>query len=253
MKPLRTGRLLGLAMLTAVIVTFPSAHVNAVVGYVNSVYGIGDTLIANPLEGEDTNAVVDNTLDNVMPTAPMGATISLWNPSADQFTTASTFGSSGWSVDLTLAPGTGALLYTPALFTNTWVGVVLNFDGSVFQGTLTTPPRFTGANGVYLRSSAAPVELTGTNVFLDILGRGPLNGEQVITMNSQGQESATTFENGLWSNGMPDVQIGHSAFLNVGPVPEPSSARLGMIGAAALLGAWFSRRQNKRRAAGGSA
>jgi hypothetical protein len=214
-----------------------------IVGYVNLTFQTGANWFANPLlSGNDS-------LNIIMPTAPDGTTISLWNPTADLFTTTSTFDNGAWSDNLVLDPGTGALLNAPSQFINTFVGTAENFDGTIATGAGLSgvPPVFSGPNGVYFLSSKGPAELSGNYVFLDILGRNPNNGEQVTTLNALTQTySTTTFLNGAWSNGDPTLAVGGAAMINIGPVPEPSSFALMLAGLASVIA--FRRQVSKAQA-----
>ncbi len=210
-----------------------------VVGYVNSTFYAGDNLFGNPLlhAPDDLNSLFG-------PSTPIGTTVSLWDATLGRFGTSSMWNGSSWSLDLTLAPGTGVLLHTPAPFTNTFTGVVLNFDGTAYHGTLSQPPPFTGANGTYLFSSRAPVALSGNvfdpnlnefSVFEAILGRAPYDGEQVTTLNPVTQTYlTTTFSGGVWNNGAPTLQVGEAAFFNIGAVPEPTGLSLLGLGLGVL-------------------
>jgi hypothetical protein len=205
-----------------------------VVGYANIVFQQGNNWIGNPLDN------APDTLSTVLSNAPVGTTVSLWNSTVDQFTPSSTFNGSSWSVDVTLAPGTGALLTTPILFTNTFVGNVLDFNGSLYDGnSLHEPPPFSGPNGMYLFSSKTPIALSGHafnpqgpySVFESIIGRAPRNGEQVTTLDPVTQTyHTTTFMNGSWDNGDPTLALGAAAMFNIGPVPEPSVLGLLALG-----------------------
>ena len=115
------------------VLTLLRAEARAAIGYVNVAFEPGDNWFGNPLQ-------YTNQLDLLIPTAPDGSTVSLWDSTADHFDSTATFGHGTWSTNLTLNPGTGALLHTPSLFTNTFVGIVLNFDGSPYSGSLTEPP-----------------------------------------------------------------------------------------------------------------
>jgi hypothetical protein len=95
-----------------------------IVGYVNIFFLPGDTLFGNPLEN------APNQLTNLFPSAPNGATVSIWNSGSQQFSPASTYHlGSGWDVNYQIPVGAGALLHTATLFTNTFVGNVLTGPG----------------------------------------------------------------------------------------------------------------------------
>ena len=212
------------------------------VGYAYVTFQEGNNWIGNPFD------YAPNTLSSILRDVPVGTTISLWSSALDQFTSASTFDGSSWSVDLTLAPGTGALLTTPILFSNIFVGDALDFGGTLFDGDdLHEPPAFSGPAGLYLFSSKAPASLSGHvfngpqfPVFESIIGRAPLNGEQVTTLDPVTQTyHTTTFMNGSWDNGDPTLAVGAAAMFNIGPVPEPSVLGLLALG----FGAWALRRR----------
>jgi hypothetical protein len=208
-------------------------HPLNVVGYVNTIFQPGYNWFGNPL---DDNT---NDLNTVIPTAPSGTTVSLWNTTASHYTPVSTFNGSAWSTDLLLNPGTGALLQTGTQFTNTFVGQVEDLNGSVWNGsTFHQPPALSGPNGLYLLSSKAPLDLSGdtfgpTNisVFLGIIGRAPNNGEQIITLDPATQLYTTnTFSGGVWSLGDPTLGVGQAAMFNIGPVPEPGVVSIAVVG-----------------------
>jgi hypothetical protein len=238
------GRLLSIGAIAMAVVN-ASAQTNVyslnVVGYANIGFGQGDNWIGNPLDN------TPNTLSNLfIGGAPVGTTISLWNSTLDLFTLASTFDGTSWSSDLTLAPGMGVLLNTPSPFTNTFVGNVLDFNGSLYDGiTLHQPPPFAGSPGTYLFSSKAPATLSGHvfnttlgqfSVFESIIGRAPQNGEQVTTLDPLTQNTHTsTFMNGSWVNGDPVLPLGEAAMFTLLPVPEPSVLGLCGIGLTAFV------------------
>jgi len=209
--------------IVAIVYLGQSASIFA--GYVNTVFAPGPTLFSNPL---DTGLA--NDLDTLFPvsTVPVGTTISLWNPNTRTFDNSSVLSGGAWSMDFTLNPGTGARLTTSINFINTFVGNPLNHDGSSLQGPPTTPPVYTGPNGIFLLADACPTDDTGTDIFLNILGRQPTVGEQVITLSS----TSTYLGSGNWSGGVPTLDAGASAFLNVGPVPEPTTLALSGLGLA---------------------
>ena len=187
-----------------------------------------------------------------------------WNSTANQFTPSAIWDGSDWSAELTLAPGTGALLNTPTPFTNTFVGTVLNFDGSVLTGnspygggaSLTEPPPFGGPNGLYLFSSKAPFALSGhvfapntgtADVFESIIGRLPQDGEQVTTLNPLTQIYTTaTFLGGVWNNADPSLGVGQAALFNIGPVVVPEPPALGLLLAGLGVAGMVRRRVRSR-------
>jgi len=202
----------------------------AAVGYVNHGFGSGPSLFSNPLL-----ASPDNTLGSLFSPSvvPDGTTISLWNPATLSFDTSSTFNSGAWSVNFTLDPGTGARLTAPSPFTNTFVGTVLNHDGTISSGgfPFPLPPVYSGPNGLFLLSDKTPMPSTGNDIFLNILGRAPIVGEQVLTLTT----TSTYLGGGSWDVA-PTLSVSGAVFLNVGPVvvPEPATAALALLGVVLL-------------------
>jgi hypothetical protein len=102
------------------------------------------------------------------------------------------------------------------------------------------------ADGLHLLSCPVPLEIA---TFQQVVGRDPLNGEWVETLNEATQTYAiTTFHTGIgWDNGEPALGVGQAAFFNFGPVlvPEPSVLALASLGAVTL----FRFGRNCRRAA----
>ena len=214
------------------------------VAYINSPFLPGNNIFVNPFEAGngDTLSVLFGSV-----TVPDGTTVSLWNSTTRMFDTTSTFNSGSWSANLTILPGTGAELNTPTSFTNTFIGTVLNHDGSTFNdsGNPTPPPVYSGPNGVFLLGDKFPTVDTGTDIFLNILGRAPNPGEQIITFDSASQNyiTSTYLGNGNWNGGSPTLDVGQAALLNVGPVPfditsvpEPNTLALaGLAGMGMLM------------------
>lgn len=248
MKPwINTGSraVLPLALLAGLMSCAASAQSNVyslnIIGYVNHPFQAGLNLFGNPLLN------TSDSLSVIIPTAPSGATVSLWDATTGRFSQTAVFWNGAWSVDLSLHPGQGALLTSPSAFLNTFVGEVLAPDGSPYDGiTLNPPPVFSGPAGVYLLSSACPIEL-GTSIdsdtFLYILGRPALSGEKFTWLDPATQElRTTTFENGEWDNGTPQLGVGQAAFFSLEggpgllPVPEPSGVVLLLLGSGILLG-----------------
>jgi hypothetical protein len=207
-----------------------------VVGYYTYPFYAGDNLFHNGLV-RDTN-----TLSVLIPTAPENTTVSLWNAALTAYDATSTFADGSWSMDLTLNPGAGARLTTSALFTNTFVGGVLSPDGSPWTGDEWYPlPTFSDPDGLYLLGCKMPMALSGTDVFLYVVGRGPNVGEEFTRLNAATQSYITSIYlgNDLWTV-TPTMGVGEAGFFNIGPVPEPSTASLALLGAVLF---WRARRR----------
>jgi hypothetical protein len=198
------------------------------VGYVNIFFLPGDTLFGNPLEN------APNQLTSLFPSAPNGATVSIWNSGSQQFSPASTYHlGSGWDVNYQIPVGAGALLHTATLFTNTFVGNVLTGPGPE-EINPPTPPAL--GPGLYLLSSLFPAN---ARTFHDMIGRDPVEGEFVRRLNALTQTySLTTFHDGAWDNGTPTLDVGQAAFFElVAPlaVPEPSILTFLGVSAVAMI------------------
>jgi hypothetical protein len=206
------------------------------VGYVNRTFNVGDNLFENPLQN------TDNHLSVLFPTAPDGATVSLWDPVAFAYRPTAIFDAftGKWEDPLTSAPtdfllnpGTGADFNGSNPFTNTFVGTVLSHDGTGYTDSNPLPPAFTGPAGRYLLGDKCPISATGNDIFLHILGRNPNPGEQYITLT----DTYTYQANGTWlKDGIPIVaptyNVGDAAFFNVLAVPEPSATTFALVGLA---------------------
>lgn len=215
-------------VLLAVALTTAATHVygQVVVGYVN-VPLQGTTLFSNPLlnDANDLAALFGNQ-------TPEGTTISLWNSTSRTFDVTSQFLGGAWTVDLTLMPGMGARLITPSPFTNTFVGSVLNHNGSLFHlgDTFAPPPPFVAPDGVYLLGDKAPIASSGSDIFLNVLGRAPNFGEQFT--GSDGVV-CTYLGGGVWDH-TPSLSVGGAGFFSIIAVPEPSVAAVGLVGLVVL-------------------
>jgi hypothetical protein len=223
----------------AISLTLLVAHpVAAIVGYVNFPFFSGDNLFQNPLEASG-----DNHLSALFgPGTPNNTAISLWDPVANAYSTTSVYFDGSWSIDFELHPGTGARLTTGALFTNTFVGTVLNHSGFTSGGDFSVPPPlFSGPNGIYLLGDKAPLASTGVNVFRYILGREPNPGEQFTRLDAASQTyiTSTFLDGGAWDV-VPSLRVGEAGFFNIGPIPEPSSTALSLLGLA-MFGVWRRR------------
>ena len=195
-----------------------------IVGYINIPVYSGNNLIANQLDdgaGDLLNSVLTNGV-------LAGSTFSELDPTTHQLMAASVFNGSSWSIDYVLGPnGTGGVLNSPGSSTVTTVGTVLYYN--LNTGFTYVPPN--RSPGLYLLADGAP---RSPSTFEDIIGRGPLNGDFVETLNGATQTySIDTFENGIWDHGTPALQPGQSAYFGLEVVPEPST--MGLFGAGALM------------------
>ena len=191
-------------------------------GYWNCVFMTGSNLFNNPCQSGS------NALSQLFPNSPYsgatpeGTTVSLWNPTTSSFASTSTFTNGSWSINMILPPGTGALVFAPSAFTNTIFGYVLGHDGSPVTNeagfAFPPPPVFSGPNGVYLLGDKAPVVgNTGTNIFVNILGRLPYTGEQVASLSG----TSTYLGHGMWDL-VPTLDVGEAAFFNIKSERAPS-------------------------------
>ena len=245
MKPDRTWVVAGLGL--AFLLGLPAlsgaqVYSQNIVGYINQPIYAGDNLIANQLGNGD------NSLDTLFSQGiPEGATFAKWNASLAQYMPLSTYDSStGWSINYDLTYGEGGLFYSPITFNNLFYGTVWpGFDG--FHPF--TPPVVTGT-GRLLLSCVIPI---GNASFYDVVGRDPVNGEYVLTLNPLTQtESTTTYNDGTWDNGDPTLAVGQAAFFGLGSqphltvtfVPEPSTYGLLATGLVTLAALRHKRRKN---------
>lgn len=199
-----------------------------IVGYVNRPILPGNNLVANQLFGN-----IDNTINNVLLGVADGATFTKWDATANAFLPTSVFnlGSQTWSINYTLNLGEGALVNSPSLTTNTFVGgvaIYTNIVSDLGPGQLWSPNY---ADGLHL--IACPMPLSGplSTMFAKVVGRSAESGEWVKVLDETTQTYITaTFDGFGWDND-PNLPVAHAAWFNLGPVnvPEPSSmALLGM-------------------------
>ena len=193
-----------------------------IVGYINQLLYAGDNLFANQL------SYSNNTLNTIFqPGVPEGTTFTEWNAASQQYLPTSVYDiNNGWSINYELDYGQGGLLNTPTTFTNTFAGSV--WPG--YNGIDPFVPPLVTDSGTLLLSCLIPI---APATFSDVVGRDPLNGESVTLLDAASQISTTTtFDDGVWSNGTPTLNIGQSAFFNLESVPEP--AVYGLVGAGLL-------------------
>lgn len=205
-----------------------------VVGYVNRLILPGNNLVANQLIGN-----VDNTINNVLLGVADGTTLTKWDSTANAFLPSSVFdlGSQTWSINYTLNLGEGALVNSPSLTTNTFVGGVANYTNIVNLGPggQLWAPNY--ADGLHLISCPVPLASSISNMFAMVVGRPAEAGEWVKVLDESTQTYLTaTFDGAGWDND-PNLPVAHAAWFNLGPVnvPEPSSMALVGLAFGALV------------------
>lgn len=205
------------------------------VGYINFNIYTGTNFIANQLDNGQ-----GNTLDSLIPQSgasemvPEGTEFTEWNATTQQFMPISTYDTvNGWSINYVLTFGEGGLLISPAPFTMSTVGdVLVGTPGIDLVAGTFTPPLITDS-GLMLLSCIDPIK---NATFYDVVGRNPQNGEWVTTLDPQTQAyTTTTFDDGAWNNGTPELNADESAFFYLEPVPEPSIVCLGVTGLLAMV------------------
>ena len=232
--------------------SYAQPYATNVVGYVNTTYPVGWSLIANPLDsgpGNSLTSLFGNTL-------PQGSTIYTWSGGVflPHYYDVGLY--NGWSSGGdTLVPGQGALLYlpsTPSQPIHTWVGSILGIDWNTERPLPVTPP----APGVWLLSSVAPVN---NRTFEGVIGRAPNDLDSVLTVAPSGVASISIYDSGQawWVDPLgnhvtdPTVTLAYSAFFDLtgnsfagfllpSEVPEPTTSCLLALGSAAVC-AWRRR------------
>jgi hypothetical protein len=167
----------------------------------------------------------------MFPTAPVGTSVSLWNPLTLAYGATSVFDGAIWSSDLTLLPGTGARLTAPSGFTATFFGQPLNHDGSPLSDPIVLASPYSGPAGIFLLGDKCPVSASGDDIFLNVLGRTPVLGEQITLLDeaTQTYTTSTSLGGGAWDI-FPVWSVSDAAFFRVSVVPEPGIIILGLTG-----------------------
>ena len=206
-KHMRTKALLCAAVLAAgAVSSMAQSNVYSlnVVGYINqSLVGGGAAgkfqMIANQLN------TTNNTIGSLMPTAPDGTVLYKFNGTT--FDIATSLG--GWDhPEYTLNPGEGAIVNSPANWTNTFVG-------EVKQGALSTPYPV----GFSIRASQVPQAGTLTALGLPVTQLKDGDVASQFNTTSQAYDIYTVL-GGAWIGPLPEptLAVGESLWL------QPSTA-----------------------------
>jgi hypothetical protein len=198
---MRTKTLLIAAVLGVAGLASASAQVTSVnaVGYVNKDLAQGLNLIANPLSNGG------NTIGEVIPTAPNGAVVFVWNGAGYDSSTYAVIPGvlAGWTPEISLPVGDGFWLDSPEATTITFVGEVLQGDASNKE---------VGA-GLSIQGSKVPV--AGD---LDAHGFPAANGDVAFSWNGTSFDSATyavipgVLEG--WDPAAPALGVGDALFVD---------------------------------------
>ena len=131
---MRTKTLILAAALTVAGIASIQAQSNVyslnVVGYVNTVYGTGFTLVSTPLNNTAPNG---NTISNLLANVPLDTTVYTFAGGNFVLNNLDPFGSGWQNPSQSLAPGIGYFVRIPPgpPFTNTYVGEVMQGNLSV--------------------------------------------------------------------------------------------------------------------------
>jgi hypothetical protein len=199
---MRTKRVLlstAVCLLGGVTAQAQSVYSVNAVGYVNvNIPANAYVQIANPLDANplDTNS---NTLGALLTSVPEFTSIYKYNGSGYEIATF--FGGAWDKPETTMNPGEGAFINGPEAFTITFVGTVL-------QGTNT----ISLPAGYSLVGSKIP---QSTDVSVLGLTQAMKEFDAVYIYNGSGYDIYTYF-GGAWDPSVPQIEVGHSVFVNVG-------------------------------------
>lgn len=198
--------------LLAAGVIAPLRVASNVIGYVNVNMSTGYNLVANPLD-----LPTGNYITNVLPSAPDGTVVYLWDVPNQVFHQAATYYTGfGWdNTTVQLRPGLGFCLLAPSNYVSTFVGEVL-------QGSLSN--LVVGNHKLSLLGSKIPL----TAALADKLTFPNISGADVQTFDgaSQNYSTASTFfpnyrwydPSGVTGTNGPVINPGQAFFVrNPGP------------------------------------
>jgi hypothetical protein len=204
---MRTRALLCAAALAAGAVSSMAQNVYSlnVVGYVNYAFPTAGSyyLISNPLDNTNSD------LNTIIPTAPAGTQIQLWNVGLQDFDpTIPTYNgvSHVWVPDSTIKPGQGFFVVPNGPFTNTFVG-------NVRQGPVTNA--IAGSGAYVAIGSTVPLSGNITNV----LDQYPaLGGDQIQLWSVALQDFSPTIPtynavSGKWAPDYNGFNVGDGFFI----------------------------------------
>jgi hypothetical protein len=229
-----------LAVLTLIAVAVAPAaaqpYSGNIVGYINRTMSPGYNLIADQLLQNPDN-LINTVLTNG---TPNGASFTKWTGTA--FLPPSIFNATTrtWSLNYSLNPGEGAMLWSPTSFVETFFGEVPHYSYGDLPYTNVWSPNY--VSGLHLIASPLPLGGTLSLMFTNVVGRLPAEGESVWTLNELSQTyTHSTYDGLTWDNDV-SLAVGQSAWFDLGatgltppPVPEPAVGLLTALAAATLL------------------
>ena len=165
-----------------------------VVGFVNVDLVKDWNMIANPLNG------TNNSINTILPSVPDFTYVLKFDAANQVYFQPSTFIGGAWDVEMNLAPGEGAFLWTPE-------ATKVTFVGEVPQGTLSNPI----AKNYQLQASQVP-RSGGLTADLGFVGK---DFDVVYQWDpaAQSYKQPFTFIGGAWDPGDPSLKIAESFFL----------------------------------------
>lgn len=198
-----------LALLVCVLTLMGEPTRANIVGYINLITPAGYSYTVNQLNCWN-GLVLNNSLTNIVPFPAEGSRVYLYDVTNQVFLAPARFEGGQWDRNADLPPGRGFVFYSPLLWTNTFVGEVM-------EGWLTN--YIAGNNQYSLVGSLVPIG----GGLADVLLFPPLDGAVVhlYRRNSQEFSESYTYLNGIgWfdpqqvvgTNG-PSVQVPESFFV----------------------------------------
>jgi RHS repeat-associated protein len=223
--------------LTSLLLCFAGEHLASqqmysvnIVGYILSPVAAGSNFVANSF-------LTSNTLNDLYySNVPNGATIMTWNSVSNTFDQLSVFyAKNGWSPNYTLQPGEGALLISPAAFTNCqYFNLPIDSNGNIITNSWN--PNYTDGR-LYLAGYAFPWDGT---TYAQVVGQDPSDGTMVAAFDIVTQTYSFTFyhaDTNGWYPTIPTWTIDQAKWFTKGTniVPQPTAGNNSPICAGSIL------------------